>query len=127
MDPHKPLTEQKEYLDKIEKEEKDKHQHKEKNEQHNNNRRERENRPKYNWNKRDVTEDTPIPDAPKKEVPKPDKDKFHEQLNALKKQIDELNENKSRLFNDLKYALKNTSENKKNTQIVRSKYSIILK
>jgi hypothetical protein len=38
--------------------------------------RERADRPKYNWNKRDVTLETVIPEKPKKVLPKPDKEKF---------------------------------------------------
>lgn len=54
VDPSKPLKDQKDYLDKIEKQEQDKHPNKPKPEFHK--KRERENRPKYNWNRRDVTE-----------------------------------------------------------------------
>jgi len=60
-------------------------------------------------------------------VAKPDKDKFLDQLNAFKKQIDVLNEKKTSLINDFKFTVKNTSENKKNSQMVKSKYSTILR
>ena len=83
VDPKKPLTEQKEYLDKIEKQEREKNVLKERKDPPK--RRERPDRPKYNWSRRDVTEDTPIPNAPKKAVEKPDKEKFHKQLDAYKK------------------------------------------
>lgn len=58
VDPKKPLKEQKEYLSKVE-QEKEKHVKKDKKDGHK--RRERPDRPKYNWNRRDVTEETPLP------------------------------------------------------------------
>jgi|688.fasta_scaffold267430_1 hypothetical protein len=53
VDVTKPLNEQKEYLDKVEKDQREKNPNKAKPEYHK--KRERENRPKYNWNRRDVT------------------------------------------------------------------------
>lgn len=63
VDPTKPLGQQKDYLDKIEKEDREKHP---KDKPEYKPKRERPNRPQYNWNRRDVTEETPIPEAPKK-------------------------------------------------------------
>lgn len=68
-----------------------------------------------------------MPAAPKKAVPKPDKDKFHDQLNAYRKMLDNLHEQKSTLFNEMKFALKNNSDNKRTGDANRSKFSAILK
>lgn len=87
VDPSKPLKEQKEYLIKIEK---DREPHVKKDKKDGQKKRERPDRPKFNWNRRDVTEETPIPKEPKKVVEKPDKEKFHNQLNVMKKELEDL-------------------------------------
>jgi hypothetical protein len=58
----KPLNQQKEYLDKIEREEKERHHNRHWRDAHT--KAEHKNKPTYNWNRRDVTEDTPLPEAP---------------------------------------------------------------
>lgn len=123
VDPTKPLKEQTEYLTKIEKEhpkdvKKDKKQHDQKRRE----RPERPDRPKYNWNRRDVTEETVVPKEPKKVVEKPDKEKFHNQLNALKKEQEALYAKKDELINEMKLAMRDTHESKRTGQAVKSKY-----
>ena len=88
VDPNKPLKDQKEYLNKIKEEQREKNPKKE------HKKRERPDRPKYNWNRRDVTEETPVPKDPKKVIEKPDKEKFYNQLNEQKKELDQLYEKK---------------------------------
>lgn len=68
-----------------------------------------------------------MPVAPKKAVPKPDKDKFHDQLRAYRDMLDNLHEQKNTLFNEMKFALKNNSDNKRTGDATRSKFSVILK
>jgi uncharacterized coiled-coil DUF342 family protein len=72
-----------------------------------------------------VTEETVVPELPKKEVPKPDHNKFHEQLDALKKERDQLFQKKSEVYNELRNNLRNTNESKKNNWAVNSKYSAL--
>ena len=85
MDPSKPLLEQPQYREKIEKEAQEKQKLNEDKRPPTHNRPKKERpprnpRPKFNWNKEEITEQTPLPEPPKKLLEKPNKEKFQEGL-----------------------------------------------
>lgn len=96
VDPTKPLEEQPQYKEKIEKETQERQKLHEDKRPHvvrpKKERPPRNPRPKFNYNKDDVTETTQPPEAPKKLLEKPNKEKYFEGLEKLKAQRNPLQE-----------------------------------
>jgi hypothetical protein len=97
VDPTKPLEQQAEYKEKMEKEAEARQKlHEDKRPpppvRPKKERAPRNPRPKFNWNKEEITEQTPLPEAPKKLLEKPNKEKFQEGLEKLKAQRNPLQE-----------------------------------